>query len=66
MPKTSKSNDCETPFYRVRHTFIADEKIGLGDVIKRASSYVGIKPCAGCEHRAAALNSWVSFTGRTK
>jgi hypothetical protein len=42
--------------------FIMDEEIGLGDVIKRATSYVGIKPCGGCEKRAAALNRWVSFT----
>jgi hypothetical protein len=67
MTKTNNSNDNETPLYQVRlPTFIADEDIGLGDIIKRASSYVGIKPCAGCEHRAAAPNRWVSFTGRTK
>ena len=71
MTKTDESNDAtessETPLYRVRlPTFIADEEIGLGDVIKRASSYVGIKPCAGCERRAAALNRWASFAGRTK
>lgn len=47
--------------------FIVDEEIGLGDVIKRATSSVGIRPCAGCERRAAALNRWVVFTrGRSK
>lgn len=46
--------------------FITDEEIGLGDVIKRATSYLGIKPCGGCDQRAAALNRWISFTGRAK
>jgi hypothetical protein len=44
--------------------FISDEEIGLGDVMKRATSYFGIKPCGGCEQRAAALNRWMVFTNR--
>ena len=44
--------------------FVTDEEIGLGDVIKRATSYVGIKPCGGCQRRAGTLNRWVAFTGR--
>ncbi len=43
--------------------FIVDKEIGLGDVVKRATSAIGIRPCAGCEGRAAALNRWVVFTG---
>lgn len=46
--------------------FITDEEVGLGDVIKRATSYIGIRPCGGCERRAAALNRWATFTGRGK
>ncbi len=46
--------------------FIIDEEIGLGDVVKRATSYFWIRPCGGCERRAAALNRWVSFTRRAK
>ena len=42
--------------------FIDDNEIGLGDVIKRATSYLGIRPCGGCEHRAAVLNRWMVFT----
>jgi hypothetical protein len=42
--------------------FILDEEVGLGDVIKRATSYMGIKPCGGCEGRATALNRWMIFT----
>ncbi len=49
--------------YRVRLPgFIADEEVGLGDVIKRATYAMGIKPCGGCEHRAAALNRWMVFS----
>jgi hypothetical protein len=51
--------------YRVRLPgFITEEDIGLGDVIKRATYAVGIRPCGGCERRAAALNHWLVFTGR--
>jgi hypothetical protein len=42
--------------------FIKDEEIGLGDAIKRVTYAMGIKPCAGCEKRAAALNRWMRFT----
>ena len=44
--------------------FIAEEEVGLGDVIKRATSTVGIRPCGGCNQRAAALNRWLVFSGR--
>jgi hypothetical protein len=44
--------------------FITDEAIGLGDAIKRATYAVGIKPCGGCERRAATLNRWLGFSGR--
>jgi hypothetical protein len=39
---------------------------GLGDVIKRATSAVGIKPCTGCQKRATQLNNWGrrNFIGR--
>lgn len=50
--------------FRVRLPgFVAEEDIGLGDVIKRVTSSVGIKPCSGCERRAATLNRWFVFTG---
>jgi len=41
---------------------LADEVVGLGDVIKRVTYTVGIKPCGGCEKRAAALNRRVVFS----
>ena len=68
MTNTSKSNDSAElvdPPHRVRLPgFIADGEIGLGDVIKRATSYFGIQPCRGCEHRSAVLNRWMVFTNR--
>ncbi|HVQ68108.1 MAG TPA: hypothetical protein VMT08_11460 [Bradyrhizobium sp.] len=69
MPKARKSeksaDSSDLPPRRIRLPgFIVDEEIGLGDVIKRATSYVGIKPCGGCEGRAAALNRRVVFGGR--
>lgn len=49
--------------YRVRLPgFISGDEIGLGDVIKRVTFAMGIRPCGGCERRAAALNRWMTFT----
>jgi len=49
--------------YRVRLPgFITEEEVGLGDVIKRVTYTLGIKPCGGCERRAAALNRWMVFS----
>ena len=51
--------------YRVRLPgFIADEEVGLGEVIKRATASVGLRPCGGCARRAAALDRWLVFSGR--
>lgn len=44
--------------------FITDEEVGLGDALKRMTYAVGIKPCGGCEQRAARLNRWLTFSGR--
>jgi len=44
--------------------FVTDEEIGLGDVIKRTTSYFGIQPCGGCGRRVDALNHWLVFTNR--
>jgi hypothetical protein len=67
MTNASDSHDSpdqsELPPHRVRLPgFITDEEIGLGDVMKRATSYLGIQPCGGCADRAAALNRWMVFT----
>jgi hypothetical protein len=46
--------------------FVNDEEIGAGDAIKRVTYALGIKPCGGCQRRAAVLNRWFVFTGRAK
>jgi len=62
-----KSGEPERSPHPVRMPgFLTDEDIGLGDVIKKATSYMGIKPCGGCGRRAAALNQWIVFSGRRK
>ena len=71
MTKANKRKDSDQHAYsphRVRLPgFISGEEVGLGDVIKRATSYFGIKPCGGCQQRAAALNRWMVFTkGRSR
>lgn len=40
------------------------EDRGLGDVVKRATTALHVRPCGGCERRAQALNRWVVLTPR--
>jgi hypothetical protein len=58
VPTSSSKNE---PFRIRLPAFIRDEEIGLGDVVKRATYAAGIRPCGGCEKRAAALNRRVVF-----
>jgi hypothetical protein len=63
--KTTDDRGGEMPHepHRVRLPgFLVEEEVGLGDVFKRATYAVGIKPCGGCERRAAAMNRWVVFS----
>lgn len=46
--------------------FVNDKDIGVGDVVKNMTYALGIRPCGGCERRAAALNRLMVFTGRGK
>jgi hypothetical protein len=58
-----KNGDAKPEPYRVRLPgFVRDEDIGLGDAVKRMTYAIGVRPCGGCEARAAALNRWVVFT----
>jgi hypothetical protein len=60
---TSIKNDQEQVRHQIRLPgFLIEKEIGLGDVIKRATSSVGIRACSGCERRAAALNRWMTFS----
>jgi hypothetical protein len=46
---------------QVRTPMNAQRPVGLGDVISRATAAMGIKPCAACKKRAAALNKRIVF-----
>src|SRR5262249_46936364 len=67
MPNPDESSDSKDekegqPFRLRLPGFITDDQIAPVDVIKRTTSYFGIKPCGGCDKRAAALNRWMTFT----
>jgi hypothetical protein len=56
------TKEAEATPYKVRLPgFITGEEVGLGDVVQRVTYAMGIKPCGGCEQRAAALNRWMVF-----
>jgi hypothetical protein len=62
--KDGNNQKTERPAHRVRLPgFITDEDVGLGDVVKRMAYAAGIRPCGGCEQRAATLNRWLAFSG---
>jgi len=46
--------------------FVHEEEVGLGDAIKHATYALGVRPCSGCERRAATLNRLLVFTGRSR
>jgi hypothetical protein len=45
--------------------FINDDDIGLGDAVKQVTYVMGLRPCGGCERRAAALNRLLVFSGKS-
>ena len=46
--------------------FLAEEEVGLGTLLKRVTSALGIRACGGCERRAARLDRMVRLTGRQR
>lgn len=63
--KTNHEGKSEPRAYRMRiPSFVTDEDIGLGDVMKRVTSSIGIKPCGGCLRRAVVLSHWLVFSGK--
>lgn len=63
--KARRGETSERQPYRVRMPgFVSDEDVGLGDAIKRVTYAFGLKPCGGCERRAAVLNRWLAFSRR--
>lgn len=47
------------PYHISLPGFISEDDVGLGDIIKRATSSIGIRPCDDCGKRAALLNRWI-------
>jgi hypothetical protein len=64
QPNSSKVTTKRQPRNVRLPVFVSDEPVGLGDAIKRATSTIGIKPCAGCAQRAHLLNGRMTFAGR--
>ena len=62
QPKSQPEKDDQS-VHRLRLPgFLIEEEIGLGDVIKKTTYAMGVKPCGGCEKRAAVLNRWMTFS----
>jgi hypothetical protein len=65
-----RANEPERPVARPHEVrlpgFVSDEAVGLGDVLRRATSRVGVRPCGECARRAQRLNEWLVFSGRRK
>lgn len=40
------------------------EAVGAGDLVKAATSALGVKPCSPCEERARRMNAALSFAPR--
>jgi hypothetical protein len=63
--KERSNHESERQAHRVHLPgFITDENVRLGDVVKRMTYAVGVRPCGGCARRAAILNRWLAFSGR--
>ena len=60
----SRAEDRSTPRTVSLPGFVIHEPIGLGDVIKRTTTLIGMRPCGACAERARRLNSRVVLVGR--
>jgi hypothetical protein len=66
MPEEKTKSEPQQPYRARLPGFVNDEDIGLGDAIKHVTYALGIRPCGGCERRAATLNRWFVFKARAK
>jgi hypothetical protein len=58
--KKVKTETSDSEPHRVRLPgFIVEREVGLGDAITRIAYTAGLRPCDGCQRRAAMLNRWV-------
>ncbi|WP_323449415.1 hypothetical protein [Streptomyces yaizuensis] len=64
--KTRRGKSAGQPRHRVRIPGFARDggEVGLGDVVTRMTTAVGVRPCGGCGRRADALNRWMAVGGR--
>jgi hypothetical protein len=59
------NSEGDKPRHRVRLPhFIVPEPVGAGQVVKRITTAVGVKPCAPCARRAARLDRWLRIEPR--
>ena len=63
-PEGATGSTARQPYRMRLPGFVRDEDIGLGELVKRTTVSLAIKPCGGCERRAAMMNRWLTFTGR--
>ena len=55
----------ETATRRVRlPRFLVPEPVGLGQVAKRVTKAVGVKPCGPCDQRAERMDRWMRLEPR--
>ena len=71
MDDPEESTDVSEPATKPRHVvrlpgFLRDEPVGLGTVIKRTTTALGIQPCGGCTQRAERLDRFVGFGRRRR
>lgn len=59
-----KQPGAQTGRFAVKLPLKMSQPIGLGDAVKRATTALGIKPCGGCQRRAAALNRLITLKPR--
>jgi peroxiredoxin len=45
--------------FRLPFSRVPEEGVGVGDLVKRMTDVLGIKPCRGCEGRRQSWNRWV-------
>lgn len=64
-PQDSGADVSESPAHRMRlPRFIVHEPMGAGEVVKRVTKTVGVRPCAPCERRAQRLDRWLQIEPR--
>lgn len=65
MPERPTSKEHKP--YRIRLPgFVREEEIGAGTALRYVTARFGIRPCGGCERRAAALDRQLVFRRRSR